>query len=123
MKMTPKTTRSLAFRLVRGLFAAIAGVYLLIVGAVWYGQAKIIFHPSKIVDVTPGDLGVKFDNVTLPLKGDQLAGWWVPSEDAQARTLFYLHGTAATVAPNVPHVLRLRSTGLTASIFDSTDYA
>ena len=122
MKMTPKTTRSLAFRLVRGLFAAIAGVYLLIVGAVWYGQAKIIFHPSKIVDVTPGDLGVKFDNVTLPLKGDQLAGWWVPSEDPQARTLLYLHGNAANIAANVHHVLRLRSIGLNVFIFDYRGY-
>src|SRR6266849_4222342 len=80
-----KKTRSLAFRLVRGLFAAIAGAYLLMVGAIWYAQAKIIFHPSRIVDVTPGDLGVKFNNVTLPLKGDQLAGWWVPSERTRRR--------------------------------------
>jgi hypothetical protein len=123
MKMSPaKKTRSLAFRLVRGLFAAIAGVYLLIVGAVWYAQAKIIFHPSKIVDVTPGDLGVKFDNVTLPFKGDQLAGWWVPAEDPQAGTLLYLHGNAANVAANVHHVLRLRSTGLNVFIFDYRGY-
>ncbi len=108
-----KQTRSLAFRLIRGLFAAIAGAYLLMVGAIWYAQARIIFHPSRIVDVTPGDLGVKFDKVTLPLTGDQLAGWWVP---------LYLHGNAANVAANVHHVLRLRSTGLNVFIFDYRGY-
>lgn len=118
--LTP--TRSLAFRLIRGLFAATAGAYLLMVGAIWYAQAKIIFHPSRIVDVTPGDLGVKFDKVTLRLKGDQLAGWWVPSEDPQARTLLYLHGNAGNVAANVHHVLRLRSTGLNVFIFDYRGY-
>jgi hypothetical protein len=117
-----KRTRSLAFRLIRGLFAAIAGAYLLIVGIIWYAQAKIIFHPSRIVDVTPGDLGVKFNNVTLPLKGDQLAGWWVPSDDPQAKTLLYLHGNAANVAANVHQVLRLRSTGLNVFIFDYRGY-
>ena len=64
-----------------------ASVYLLVAGVIWYAQAKILFHPSRIVDVTPGDLGLKFNNVTLPLKGDQFAGWWVPAEDQQARTL------------------------------------
>src|SRR6266849_881421 len=117
-----KQTRSLPFRLIRGLFAAIAGAYLLMVGAIWYAQARIIFHPSRIVDVTPGDLGVKFDKVTLPLKGDQLAGWWVPSEDPQARTLLYLHGNAGNVAANVDQVLRLRSTGLNVFIFDYRGY-
>jgi fermentation-respiration switch protein FrsA (DUF1100 family) len=123
MKMRPaKRTRFSAFRLVRGLFVAIASAYLLIVGAIWYAQANIIFHPSRIVDSTPRDFGVKFDNVTLPLKGDQLAGWWVPSENPQARTLLYLHGNAANVAANVDYVLRLRSTGLNVFIFDYRGY-
>lgn len=117
-----KEPSPLAFRLARGLLAAIVGVYLLIVGIVWYAQEKFIFHPSRIVDVTPGDLGVKFDNVTLPLGNDRLAGWWVPSEDSQAKTLLYLHGNAANVAANVHHVLRLRSAGLNVFIFDYRGY-
>ena len=117
-----KQTRSLAFRLIRGLFAAIAGAYLLMVGAIWYAQAKIIFHPMRIVDRTPGDLGVTFDKVTFPLNGDQLAGWWVPSKDPQARTLLYLHGNAGNVATNAEHVLRLYSTGLNVFIFDYRGY-
>jgi uncharacterized protein len=87
-----------------------------------YTQARFIFHPSRIVDVTPGDSGVKFDKVTLPLKGDQLAGWWVPSEDPQAKTLLYLHGNAGNVGVNVDQVLRLRKTGLHIFIFDYRGY-
>jgi uncharacterized protein len=117
-----KKPRSLTFRLVRGIFVAILGAYLVVVGAVWYAQAKIIFQPSRIVDVTPGDSGVKFNDVTIPLKGDHLAGWWVPSEDAQARTLLYLHGNAGNVGANIDHVLRLRRTGLNIFIFDYRGY-
>jgi pimeloyl-ACP methyl ester carboxylesterase len=123
MKMPrPKRMRSLAFRVARGLFVAIAGAYLLLVGIIWYAQTKILFHPSAIVDVTPGDQGVKFDPVILRLGGDQLTGWWVPSEDPQAKTLLYLHGNAANVAANVDQMLRLRSTGLNVFIFDYRGY-
>jgi fermentation-respiration switch protein FrsA (DUF1100 family) len=117
-----KKTRSLAFRLVRGLVAAMAGAYLLMMGTLWYTQTKFIFHPGRVVDVTPGDFGVKFDKVTLPLKGDRLAGWWIPSEDPRAKTLLYLHGNAANVAANVPQALRLRGTGLNVFIFDYRGY-
>ena len=117
-----RKTRSLAFRLIRGLFAVLAAAYLVLAGALWYAQAQIIFRPGRVVDVTPGDLGVKFDKVTLPLNGDQLAGWWVPSEDPQAATLLYLHGNAGNVAANAGHVLRLRSTGLNVFIFDYRGY-
>src|SRR5438093_12705480 len=117
-----RRTRSLAFRLVRGFFVTIAAAYLLVVGVIWYAQAKILFHPGRIVDVTPLDLGVKFDKVTLPLNGDRLAGWWVPSEDPQARTLLYLHGNAGNVAANADHVLRLRSAGLNVFVFDYRGY-
>jgi len=118
----PKETRTLTFRLVRGLLVAIAGSYLLVVGAIWCWQAKVIFRPSRIVDTTPLNSGVKFDDVRLPLQGDQLAGWWVPSEDLHSGTLLYLHGNAANVAANLDHVLRLRSAGLNVFIIDYRGY-
>ena len=98
--------RSLTFRLVRGLIAALAATYVLIVGALWYWQASFIFQPSPVVDTTPGDLGVKFEKVALPISGGQVAGWWVPSQDPQAATLLYSHGNANNVGANVQEVVR-----------------
>jgi uncharacterized protein len=121
-KNAKRGRRSPAFRIIGSLFAAIAGAYLLIVGGIWYAQAKIIFRPTRVVDLTPGDLGVRFDKVTLPVAGDLLAGWWVPSKDPHARTLLYLHGNAGNVAANARHLLRLHSTGLNIFIFDYRGY-
>src|SRR5215469_190826 len=118
----PRPKRSFAFRLVRALFAGIAICYLLLTGAIWYAQTKILFHPNSLVDATPADSGVKFEEVTLPLKGDNLSGWWVPSEKLGARTLLFLHGNAGNVATNVDQVLRLRSTGLNVFIIDYRGY-
>jgi uncharacterized protein len=114
--------RALAFRLVRGLFLAIATFYLLIVGAVWHAQTRIIYRPSTNVDTTPADLGAKFDDVTLSIGGGRVAGWWVPAEEPQAGTLLYFHGNAANVAANVHQVLRLRGAGLNVFIIDYREY-
>jgi fermentation-respiration switch protein FrsA (DUF1100 family) len=122
MKDPKHSRRSLFFRSIGGMFAGIAGAYLLLVGVVWYSQAKFIFHPARVVAVNPGDLGVAFDKVTLPVAGDRLAGWWVPSKEPRARTLLYLHGNAGNMAANARHVLRLHSTGLNVFIFDYRGY-
>jgi pimeloyl-ACP methyl ester carboxylesterase len=109
-------------RLFRALLAAIVFLYLVAVGVVWYAQTTILFHPSSLVDATPADSGVKFAEVMLPLKGDKLSGWWVPSDEPGARTLLYLHGNAGNVAVNVDQLLRLRSTGLNVFIIDYRGY-
>ncbi len=123
MKMrSANTTRPLAVRAARVLIAAIASAYVVAAAAIWYAQTTILFHPGATVDVTPADLGVTFDKVSLPLDGDRLAGWWIPAESPGAKTLLYLHGNAANVAANADHALRLRSTGLNVFIFDYRGY-
>jgi len=114
--------RSLTFRLVRGLIAAIAAAYLLIVSALWYWQASFIFQPDPVVETTPGDLGVKFEKVTLPIGGGQLAGWWVPSQDPHAATLLYSHGNAANIGANARGVVRFQKAGLNVFIYDYRGY-
>jgi pimeloyl-ACP methyl ester carboxylesterase len=114
--------RSWAFRLVRGLISAIAATYLLIVSALWYWQATFIFQPSPIVETTPSDLGVKFEKVALPIDGGQVAGWWVPSQDAQAATLLFSHGNANNVGGNAPEVVGFQKAGLNVFIYDYRGY-
>ncbi|MEO7189611.1 MAG: alpha/beta fold hydrolase [Vicinamibacterales bacterium] len=110
--------RSLEFRLARGLIAGIAATYLLIVGALWYWQAAFIFLPSSVVDITPGDSGVTFTKVALPIGSGQLAGWWVPAENPQTATLLYLHGNANNIGANAQDVVRFHNAGVNVFIFD-----
>ena len=111
--------RPLTFRLVRGLIAAIAASYFLLVTALWYWQATFIFQPSPVVNTTPSDLGVNFEKVALAISGSQVAGWWVPSQDPQAPTLLYSHGNANNVGANARDVVRFQKAGLNVFIYDS----
>jgi hypothetical protein len=85
--------RSLAFRLVRALLATVACLYLLVAAAIWYGQTKILYHPRKILDVTPADLGLKFEAVRLPLNGDWLAGRWLTEPRSASDCAGRVHAT------------------------------
>ena len=116
------TRRSLAFRVVRALLATVVCLYLLVAAVIWYGQTTILYHPRKTLSVTPADLGLTFDAVRLPLNGDRLAGWWVPSKLPNAATLLYLHGNAGNVSANADQVRRLADTGLSIFIFDYRGY-
>ena len=114
--------RSLMVRLVRGLIAALAAAYVLIVSAIWYWQASFIFQPSPDVNTTPGDLGVKFEKVALPIGSGQLAGWWVPSQNPRAATLLYSHGNANNIGSNAQDVVQFQKAGLNVFIYDYRGY-
>lgn len=114
--------RSLTFRLVRGLISAVGALYLLVIIALWYWQASFIFRPSPTVNATPGDSGVRFARVALPIGGGQLAGWWVPAESPRTATLLFLHGNANNLGANAEQVVRFHNVGLNVFIFDYRGY-
>lgn len=114
--------RSRVFRLVRALLVTVACLYGLAAAAIWSAQTRILYHPREMVDVTPAAFDLPFDSVALPLNGDRLAGWWVPSRFPQAATLLYLHGNAGNVSANADQVRRLARTGLNIFIFDYRGY-
>src|SRR4029453_13322253 len=75
------------------------------------------------LDVTPADLGLKFEPVRLPLDGNRLAGWGVPSEIPGASPPLFLHGNPGNVSANADQVRRLAGgTGLNIFIFDYRGY-
>lgn len=117
-----RRTRSLVFRLARGLIAVIAASYLLIVSALWYWQASFIFQPSPVVNTTPSDLGVTFEKVALPIRGGQVAGWWVPSQDPHTATFLFSHGNANNVGANAEDVARFQKAGFNVFIYDYRGY-
>jgi len=116
------TRRATAVRILRVLLLTLACLYVLAGAAIWFAQTTILYHPRRDIDVTPANFGLTFDAITLPLNGDRLAGWWVPSRIPHTATLLYLHGNAGNVSANADQVRRLASTGLNIFIFDYRGY-
>jgi hypothetical protein len=59
-------------------------------------QGRLIFLPPANVPVgSPGDAGLSYDDLHIPVQGDgAIHAWWIPSADPHARTILYFHGNA-----------------------------
>jgi uncharacterized protein len=126
--MTSNTTsrrRRYAARIVSILLVMIAGAY---VGAGWYlwaNQRELIFLPSRDLRQTPSDVGLNYEEVSVPVRGSQptsLHGWWLQSGDAAAPTFLYLHGNDLNIGGNVEHVARLNRLGFAVLAVDYRGY-
>ncbi len=74
----------------RRLLAVVICTYIGVAMLMGVLQAKLIYYPSRTLDRTPTNVGLKFEDVTL-LTQDvvKISAWFVPREDARATVLFF----------------------------------
>lgn len=106
----------------RRLLAVVLCTYIgvtMLVGAL---QAKLIYFPSRTLEFTPSDVGLKFEDVTLVTQdGVKISAWFVPRQDARATVLFF-HGNAGNNGHRVPEIKVLHSLGLAVLMVDYRGY-
>lgn len=103
--------------------ASFAGLLLLgyagACGYLWAMQARLIFRPRAEIQQTPADVGLRYEDVFLPVaatRGEgKLHAWWIPHHEGNGRTLLYLHGAALNIGANSDHARRFH--GLGFSVF------
>ena len=97
-------------------------------GAAWYlwaNQRELIFLPSPDIERTPGDLGLHYEEVWVPVAGSEpisMNGWWLRSDDADAPALLYLHGNDLNIAGNIEHIASLCRLGFSVLSVDYRGY-
>ena len=92
----------------------------------WATQVDHVFEPELVLQTTPDRLGMKFDDLRIPVgsgadKGE-LQAWWVPAEQANAPTILYLHGNYRNIGNNLEHTLRLHNLGFNVLLSDYRGY-
>jgi fermentation-respiration switch protein FrsA (DUF1100 family) len=115
----------------RWLFA-VAGLAIVSIvaygGACWYlwaEQRDLIFAPTRDLARTPADIHVDYEEVRLPVgRGERgtLHGWWMPSPNASAPVVLYLHGNDSNIGGNVDHVAALCRLGFSVLAVDYRGY-
>jgi pimeloyl-ACP methyl ester carboxylesterase len=97
-------------------------------GASWYlwaRQRKLIFLPSRDVQQSPSDVGLKHEEVRIPVGDDRdtsLHGWWLGSGSAAAPAILYLHGNDFNLGSNVERIARLNRMGFAVLAVDYRGY-
>ena len=83
---------------------------------------QLVFFPSKVIQSSPGDLGLAYEEVRFQTKdGVDLHGWFVPGTESV--TLLWFHGNADNIGDRVENMLLLnRAVGVNIFIFDYRGY-
>ena len=85
-------------------------------------QRKMIFFPTKVLEYTPADLGMAYEDVRVRTSdGLTLHGWMVPCEGSDV-TLLFFHGNAGNIGDRVENIHRLHGIGIRVFILDYRGY-
>jgi fermentation-respiration switch protein FrsA (DUF1100 family) len=104
------------------LLTVAGGVYVAIGALLWLMQNKLVFMPSRIVVVTPGSIGLEFEQLTLKTPdGERLSAWFIPADKPRA-TLLFCHGNAGNMSHRLDSIRIFRDLGLSVLIFDYRGY-
>src|SRR3972149_10245211 len=107
---------------VRRLLAVVICTYIGVIMLVGALQSKLIYFPSRTLELTPANVGLKFDDVTLVTRDDvKISAWFVPRQDARATVPFF-HGNAGNNGDRVPEIKVLHSLGYAVMMVDYRGY-
>lgn len=81
-------------------------------------QSRLVYFPSRDYALTPTDVGLDFEDLTLETAdGVSIAAWYVPHADPKGSVIF-CHGNAGNISDRLPGVKLLHSMGVNVLAFD-----
>lgn len=104
--------------IIRNVVILIASVYFLISLFLFLFQSRLVFFPAREIALTPGNIGLAFEDVYFPaVDGIMLNGWYIPCDSARAAILF-CHGNAGNISHRLDSIRLFNSLRLDVFIFD-----
>jgi hypothetical protein len=107
------------------LFSIAASIYVLLAVVLYLLQGKMVFLsdlPGRALTATPGDIGLEYEDVSLPTSDDErLHGWYVPATDRRGVVLFF-HGNAGNISHRLDSIGIFHKLGLDTLIIDYRGY-
>ena len=87
-----------------------------------YFEKKGIYYPTKKIEFTPINAGLKYEDVFFNTDdGLKLNGWFIPQEDPRA-TLLFCHGNAGNISHRIEIIKIFNKLKLNVFIFDYRGY-
>src|SRR4051812_19161615 len=108
------------------LFAALV-VYAGAGSTLWAYQGQLVFEPDRTLHAGPQDFAFPVQDVSIPVQSagkapETLRAWWIPSAQADAKVVLYLHGNDGNVSTSVREVQPLRELGYSVLLIDYRGY-
>ena len=97
-------------------------IYLITVVLAAVFQDRLIFFPSRVVEITPKIFRLDYEEVEFPATdGELLSGWFVGHPNA-TYTILYCHGNAGNIGDRVDYLKIFHELELNCFIFDYHGY-
>jgi len=85
-------------------------------------QSRLVYFPPRTISVTPAEMGLKYEEVTLETSdGVKLSAWYVPAPEAVGAVMI-CHGNAENLSDGVPRLRAFHRLGLSVLLFDYRGY-
>ncbi len=85
-------------------------------------EYKSLYYPLRDIDVTPTDIGLDYEDVSVTTKdGVNLSGWFVPAKTPRA-TFLLAHGNGGNISHRLEKIRILHGLNLNVFIFDYRGY-
>lgn len=123
--IAPPDDKRLRKRRWRRIRWTVRGVVLLaVIGYLKFvGLDSKFYYPDDVTYVRPEELGVAYEDVTIPTTdGLNLHGWFLPARGSARGTILHFHGNAANVTNHLPLVHWLPDAGYHVLMFDYRGY-
>ncbi len=103
-----------------------AVLYAAVCTYMWATQLDQVFEPTPILQTTPDRLGMKFEELRIPVGSGadqgELHAWWVPASTENAPTFLNLHGNHRNISKNLEYTQRLHNFGYNVLVSDYRGY-
>jgi len=100
----------------------LAGLYILLVAALFIFQSRLLFFPGHDISFTPADIGLEYEDITFKTSdGLCLNGWLIPGREQEDIVLF-CHGNAGNISDRLESIRIFHNLGLSTFIFDYHGY-
>ena len=118
----PQRRKRTARRLLAIVFGTVVFTYIAVCVVIFAAQDRLIYYPSRDYRITPADLGLPYDDLTLTTAdGVAIAAWYVPHPAARATALF-CHGNAENLADLCQAIKSLHRLRCNVLAFDYRGY-
>ncbi|MEW5795257.1 MAG: alpha/beta hydrolase [Candidatus Zixiibacteriota bacterium] len=107
------------------VLVAAAGVYLLLCLLVYLFQDRLIFLPSRDIEITPDQMGWRYEDIRIPVATTEyIHAWYFPadSNDITAKTVLIAHGNAGNVSHRLGTARLFLDIGANVLLFDYRGY-
>lgn len=104
------------------VLAAVAVFYILVCIVMYVAQPRMIYFPSPTLAVTPREISLPYEDVTLTCEdGIKINAWYIPADPASA-TLIFCHGNGGNISHRLESIQQFHRLGLSVFIFDYHGY-